>query len=65
MNKDIIQGQWKELRGKVQKQWGNLTDNELDRINGQRTELEGALQKQYGYTKEQAEREVDNFLRDL
>ena len=65
MNKDIMQGQWKEIRGKIQKQWGNLTDSELDRINGQRTELEGALQKQYGYTKEQAEREVDNFIRDL
>jgi uncharacterized protein YjbJ (UPF0337 family) len=65
MNRDILQGQWKEIRGKVQKAWGDLTDDELDRIDGRRTELEGTLQKKYGYTKERAAREVDDFIRNL
>jgi uncharacterized protein YjbJ (UPF0337 family) len=62
MNMDIIEGKWKELRGKVQSKWGDLTDSDLDQVAGRRTELEGILQKRYGYTKERASREVDEFL---
>ena len=65
MNMDIVEGKWKELRGKVQAKWGDLTDSDLDSVGGRRTELEGMLQKRYGYTKERANREVDDFLRDL
>jgi uncharacterized protein YjbJ (UPF0337 family) len=65
MNMDIIEGQWKELRGKVQSKWGDLTDSDLDQVAGRRTELEGILQKRYGYTKERASREVDEFLRGM
>lgn len=64
MNMDIVEGKWKELRGRVQQQWGDLTESDLDQIAGRRTELEGLLQKRYGYTKERAHREVDEFLRD-
>lgn len=65
MNMDILEGQWKEIRGKVQQKWGDLTDDELDQINGRRTELEGVLQKKYGYTKERVANEVDDFIRSL
>lgn len=64
MNDDILKGKWKQLRGQVQQKWGDLTNDDLDRIEGQRTEFEGVLQERYGYTKERAEQEVDNFLRD-
>jgi len=62
MNTDILSGQWKQLRGKVQQKWGDLTNDDLDRINGQRVEFEGVLQERYGYTKERAQREIDEFL---
>jgi uncharacterized protein YjbJ (UPF0337 family) len=65
MNTDILSGQWKQIRGKVQQKWGDLTNDDLDRINGKRTELEGVLQERYGYSKDQVSREVDNFLRTL
>jgi uncharacterized protein YjbJ (UPF0337 family) len=63
MNTDILTGQWKQLRGKVQQKWGDLTNDDLERINGQRVELEGVLQERYGYTKDRAQREIDDFLR--
>jgi len=63
MNGDVLQGKWKELRGQIQKQWGDLTDNDLDRIKGTRTEFEGLLQQRYGYTKDRAQTEVDKFLK--
>jgi len=65
VNTDVLSGQWKQLRGKVQQQWGNLTNDDLDRINGKRTELEGILQEKYGYTKDRVSREIDDFLRTL
>ena len=63
MNGDIFKGKWKQLRGQIQQKWGDLTDDDLDRIEGAQTEFEGVLQERYGYTKERAKQEVDNFLR--
>lgn len=65
MNDDIFQGKWKQFRGEVQKQWGKLTNDDVDVIEGERTKLEGRLQERYGYTKDEARREVDNFIRSL
>lgn len=61
MNADQLKGQWKQIKGEVQKQWGKLTDDEIDRIGGEREKLIGTLQKKYGMTKERAEREVKDF----
>jgi uncharacterized protein YjbJ (UPF0337 family) len=62
MNKDVIQGNWKQLKGQVQQQWAKLTDDDLDMVEGQRQELIGRIQERYGLAREQAERDVDNFL---
>jgi uncharacterized protein YjbJ (UPF0337 family) len=62
MNWDRVEGNWKELKGKVQKQWGKLTNDDLDVIEGNRKELAGRLQQRYGYAKEQAEQEIDTWL---
>lgn len=62
MNEDILQGQWKQLRGKVKEWWSVLTDDELDKIDGRRDRLIGKLQEKYGFTKEQAARELDDHL---
>jgi uncharacterized protein YjbJ (UPF0337 family) len=59
VNTDQIQGNWKQLKGKIKEQWGKLTDNDLTIINGQQDQLVGKLQERYGYTKEQAEQEVE------
>ena len=36
MNWDKIEGNWKQLKGKVQQKWGKLTDDQLDVIAGKR-----------------------------
>jgi uncharacterized protein YjbJ (UPF0337 family) len=54
MNKDVLEGQWKQLRGKVKQQWGRLTDDELDMINGRYDELAGLIQERYGYSRDEA-----------
>lgn len=62
MNTDILTGKWKQAKGEVKKQWGKLTDDDLTMIEGQQDKLIGLLQERYGYAKEQAEREVNDFL---
>lgn len=61
MNWNQIEGNWKQLKGKVQAKWGDLTDDEIDTINGRREELLGRIQKAYGIGQEEAERQVKDF----
>jgi len=58
MNWDRVEGDWKQIKGKVQQQWGKLTDDDLDVIEGKRTELAGRLQERYGYAKDEAEKQI-------
>src|SRR5437763_17034009 len=62
MNWDTVKGQWKQLSGKVKEKWGQLTDDDLTMINGQQDQLVGKLQERYGYTKEKAQKELNDFL---
>lgn len=61
MNKDTIEGNWKEFKGKVKVQWGKLTDDRLDVINGKRDQLSGEIQQAYGITKDEAEKQIKDF----
>jgi uncharacterized protein YjbJ (UPF0337 family) len=64
MNRDILEGKWKQFRGEIKETWGELTDDELDQIGGRYDKLVGKLQERYGYSREEAEEELDRFLED-
>ncbi len=59
---NVLEGKWKQLRGSVRARWGELTDDDLDKIAGNRDRLTGLLQEKYGYTQMEAERQIDEFL---
>jgi uncharacterized protein YjbJ (UPF0337 family) len=63
MNKDTLQGQWTQLKGKAREQWGKLADDDLDRIQGQAEQLVGRVQERYGIERDEAERQVDAWVR--
>ncbi len=65
MNWDQIEGRWKQLKGNVRQQWGQLTDDDLDRIAGKRTELVGKLQARYGLAREEAEKQVEEWQSNI
>ena len=65
MNKDIIAGNWKQLKGKAQAKWGDLTDDVFDVAEGNSEYLAGKLQEQYGWERERADREVRDFEKTL
>jgi uncharacterized protein YjbJ (UPF0337 family) len=63
MNWEIVKGNWNQWKGKAKDAWGDLTDDDLERIEGERDQLIGRLQERYGWAKEDAEREIDNWYR--
>ena len=65
MNKDILEGKWKQMRGNAITWWGKLTDDDLDRAAGKYDVLAGLLQEKYGYTRQRADEEIDKRLKEF
>lgn len=63
MNWEIIEGNWMQLKGKVQQQWGKLTDDDIDVVAGRRDQLAGKIQERYGVAKDEAERQLSAWQR--
>jgi len=61
MNEDKIKGNWKQFKGKLQEQWGNLTDDDFDIIDGKRKQMLGKIQERQGVAKEEAEKQLDTW----
>ena len=61
MNSDQFEGKWKQLKGSVKQRWGKLTDNDVTTLSGKKDELVGKIQERYGITREQAEKEADDW----
>lgn len=62
MNQDIFEGRWQQLKGKVREKWGQLTDDDFTIIGGKKDQLVGRVQERYGLARDEAEREVDDWL---
>ena len=63
MNRDRLEGKWKQLSGSVRERWGELTDDRLRVIAGKHDQLAGRVQEQYGINKEEGGRQLREFLR--
>jgi uncharacterized protein YjbJ (UPF0337 family) len=64
INRDILAGKWKQIRGELKTWWGRLTDDDVDTIGGQKDKLTGLLQEKYGYTREKAEQEIERRFQE-
>jgi uncharacterized protein YjbJ (UPF0337 family) len=65
MNWDRIEGNWKQFKGKAREQWGDLTDDDLDVVEGKRQQLSGKIQERYGIARDEAERQIDDWLKQI
>lgn len=61
MNNDRVEGNWKQIKGKIREQWGKLTGDEIDQLQGRSDQLAGFLQERYGVARDEAERQVREF----
>jgi len=62
MNSDELKGKWMQLKGGVKKQWAKLTDDDITYMEGNLQQAAGRLRERYGYTREQAEKEWNDFV---
>ena len=60
-----VEGNWKQIKGRVKERWGKLTDDDLTAIAGRRERLEGMIQERYGYARERARNEIDDWSRSI
>jgi len=65
MNRDIFEGKFKEISGEIKKKWGELTDDEIRRSEGNTEALAGLVQKKFGIEKDEATRNVSEFMEGL
>jgi uncharacterized protein YjbJ (UPF0337 family) len=56
-----VEKSWTAVKGQVQEKWDRFSELELDQVGGNYNRLIGKLQEKYGFTREQAERELDDF----
>lgn len=61
--KNKVEDNWNEFSGKVNQQWGKLTDDDLTQIKGNRQELEGRIQQHYGTDQATAQKQVDDWFK--
>lgn len=64
MNEHTFAGEWRQMKGALRSWWGDLSDDDLERIGGQKDKLIGWVQERYGRTREQAAQEVDAKFRE-
>jgi uncharacterized protein YjbJ (UPF0337 family) len=65
MNWDRVQGNWKQLKGRVREKWARLTDDHVNAIGGRREVLAGKLQEAYGIGKEEADRQINDWQKSI
>jgi uncharacterized protein YjbJ (UPF0337 family) len=65
MNWNQVEAQWKQLGAQVKSRWAKLTDDDLKNLSAKKDMLVGKLEERYGILKDEAERQVDDWLSKL
>ncbi|TKD38745.1 CsbD family protein [Azotobacter chroococcum] len=62
---DELNGKWKQQVGAAKLAWGKLTEDELLQAEGREEKLAGLIQERYAITRDEAEKQVKDFLGKL
>jgi uncharacterized protein YjbJ (UPF0337 family) len=60
-NAQIFKGNWNEIKGQIREKWGDVTDDELDKVEGKSEQLVGLIQRNTGAARE----EINKFLSSI
>jgi uncharacterized protein YjbJ (UPF0337 family) len=63
LNENKVKGKWLEIKGEVQKQWGKLTDDELNKTKGDMKAISGLIQQKYGDSKEKSNDKLSDIFK--
>lgn len=65
MNWDRIEANWEQVKGRFRQKWGKLTGDDLEQAKGLRDRLTGLLEERYAVAKDEAEKQLDEFVSSL
>jgi uncharacterized protein YjbJ (UPF0337 family) len=65
MTWDHIEDKWSEFAGSARAHWSKLTEDDWQALTGKKTHLVGRVQHRYELTRDQAEKQVDDWCRGL
>ena len=52
-NAQTANGNWNQVKGKIQEKWGDVTNDDLDRLQGQKDQIIGMIQAKTGAAREE------------
>jgi len=58
ISRQELEGKWKQIKGEIQGRWGELTEDDLQKVKGDTEKLVGVIQQKTG----QSRREIETFL---
>ena len=61
MNKDVTEGKWEQFKGEIQKTWGKITGDELEKTKGDMKSIGGLVQERYGLAKDDADKKISEM----
>ena len=62
MNQQTLNGQWKEIKGKISEKWGELTDDDLQQARGNTAQLVGMIEQKTGETRDAINSYLDSLV---
>jgi len=62
MNENVLKGSWKQVKGEMQRLWGDITNDEWDQAQGNATSLAGLVQKKYGLSQAEVETKFNDIF---
>jgi uncharacterized protein YjbJ (UPF0337 family) len=65
MNWDQVEGQWSQVKGRLKSKWSKLTDDDLKNLSGKKEALIGKIQERYGIMKDEAEKQLDEWISEI
>lgn len=65
MNKNTLEGNWEQFKGKAKQKWAKIGDTDLSLLaKGKAQEFAGRIQEAYGISQEEAESQIKDFEND-
>lgn len=61
-NENNVKGKWLEIKGEVQKSWGKLTDDDLEKTKGDIKAISGLIQQKYGDVQKEYDEKLNGIF---
>ena len=64
MKLELLEWKWDQVTGQMREKWDQLTPHDMVVVHRNRDLLLGKLSERYGYSKAEAKRQLEAFVRD-